>query len=86
MSENVKRKISDRSQTEISHGGNTKETWINPFVNKHRVVDKLRFGADRILRAARKFDLFVLRVLKVRLACVIHPWRTHCGSTTPAIR
>ena len=39
--------------------------WINPFVNKHHVVKQLRLGAGGILRAARKFRSFVLRIRRL---------------------
>ena len=31
-------------------------------VDKHHTVKELGFGADEILRAARRFELFVLRI------------------------
>src|SRR5260221_3949304 len=53
-------------------------TFLCPFVEKHHLVKELHFGADGILRAARKFELFVLRirtsVRKIRVKSVFHPW------------
>ncbi len=37
-------------------------TFLCPFVEKHHLVKELHFGADGILRAARKFELFVIRI------------------------
>jgi hypothetical protein len=41
---------------------NLRNLWINPLVNKRHVVQELRFGADGLLRTARKFEPFVLRI------------------------
>ena len=40
---------------------NLSNLWINLFVNKYRSVKELCTGVDKILRAERKFELFVLQ-------------------------
>src|SRR5258708_173886 len=56
---------------------NLRNLWINPFVEKHHLVKELRSGADRILRATRRFELFVLRIehgFYGKCESVFHPW------------